>query len=94
MKFVENTKAVETAGNVWSHADSEAARQEGWDIFLIDGNKAKPDIQKVDELDMLDNDEIAVSIVEEFAAKGSELHMKALSLHNSWTPGKIAATGA
>lgn len=74
--------------NTWTKADSRNARIEGWDIFYIDGDEAKPEIEAVDDLDVLANDDEAIALVEDKAAKGSALHAKALLLERSWDHGQ------
>ncbi len=70
--------------DIWTKADSRNARIGGWDIFYIDGDEAKPEVERVDELDVLDNDDAAIAIVERKASEGSALHEKALRLERSW----------
>ncbi len=89
MSFVRKTT------HSWSVADSEAAAKEGWDVFFIDSDDARPEIEKVDETDAFADDSEACAFVAAKAAAGSELHRRALLLDASWDhyPGYVEWIG-
>lgn len=62
---------------------NEWAEFEGWAIFDLDANGV-PDIQRIDEAEILDSDAEALDLVERCAAQGSKLHLVALALHHNW----------
>lgn len=81
----------------WTKGDSENARAEGWDVFFIDGDDAKPEIQVLADLQSDQwpgffedegTDDAAIRFCELKAAQGSELHAKAIQLERSWDHGQ------
>lgn len=68
----------------WTRDDSAAACAEGWDIFLLDGDEDRPELQYLqDDPTPFDNDDQVIAHVEQRAAEGSPLHVKALALERS-----------
>lgn len=62
--------------SMWSDMDSEAAAAEGWNVFWSDAYG--PEIEKVDEADVFEDDRQADTHVRRRAACGSALHLRAL----------------
>ena len=68
----------------WKAEDSAAARAEGWDIFFMDGDPARPELEFLqDDPTPFDSDDEVIAHVERLAAEGSPLHTKALRLERS-----------
>jgi hypothetical protein len=74
----------------WTEADSVAACREGWDIFYLDADETRPEIEFLQDEpeNRLTNDDQAIAIVEYMAAYGSPLHTKALKLERSHDHGQ------
>jgi hypothetical protein len=51
----------------WTDAHSEEADYQGWNLFAIDGNQSKLEIQKVDELEVFESDSDALEFVRAWA---------------------------
>lgn len=58
----------------WTAAHCDAARREGWGLFLMDG---APVLQRHDEAGLLASDDEARALVYERALRGSALHLTA-----------------
>lgn len=68
----------------WTAEDSAAACLEHWDIFELDGDPNRPEIQVLDENPgPYSSDDDVIALVERRAAEGSPLHQKALLLERS-----------
>jgi hypothetical protein len=66
---------------VWTHEHVEAAAARGWGIFDTDGSEAGTpyQLQKMDEVAVLDSDDQAWVQVREDAASGDALALSALA---------------
>lgn len=74
----------------WNPEMSKAATAEGWDIFFIDGDDTKPELQFLqDEESPFQTDGQVIQHVKRRAAEGSALHQAALELEQSWNHGLI-----
>lgn len=72
-----------TKAEQWTTADSIAAQREGWDVFETGQTDDHAEIQADDEAAIFELDGDALEHVIDEADTGSELHMKALRIHNS-----------
>ena len=74
---------IDTPRPTWTDIDDALAFREGWILTDVGG---RLDIQRVDELDVFENDDAALEHIREQAGKGSVLHEKALVLHGMPLP--------
>jgi hypothetical protein len=76
----------------WTNADSAAAVAEGWAIFERGGDGTL-EIQLDDEAAIFANDAEAQLFVADKARAGSDLHQRALTIHNDGLYERTAGDG-
>lgn len=69
----------------WTPADCAAACDEGWCVFNVDGG-GPLEIERDDEAEVFESDDEAIAHVRRRAKAGSELHQKAITLHDAHNP--------
>lgn len=99
---------VQEMESAWTPMDSEAANNQGWDIFetnrdpetekeLVNGKPYghRPfEIQRVDEMEVFANDDEAHAFVRAAAQKGDQLASRALAFLQAYSPIEFAAVMA
>ncbi|MGO2147707.1 MULTISPECIES: hypothetical protein [Halomonas] len=76
--------SASSSESAWSKMDSAKARSEGWNLFASDGTEfgfTIWSIEREDELCIFADDASALKHIYLQASKGSELHLRALTLH-------------
>ncbi|MFA5152741.1 MAG: hypothetical protein WC554_09295 [Clostridia bacterium] len=66
--------------NRWTKPQYEYAKNQGWNIFAIDGDQDNLKIQKIDEQNIFDSDEDALNFVKTKANLGDMFCLAALEI--------------
>jgi hypothetical protein len=87
---VSKKKKAEPFKFQWFVSDSRRAQKQGWDIFEVDGDPTRYEIEALDESDTFKNDQDAILWVFKQALRGDRACIKGLLMAGLLDPQRFA----